>query len=254
MRTSNNGPTRQNASSERGAFDELRTELEDHCRKLLEPEIAIGRFGGPYCVGINEAGLSAHGWFGGLWSPTMADWFRPVISDRWNGQGPAFVLNEDHLIQMHGSFEDSRTLAATISAHEMAHVIQFPGLFGRMPSDTPSRFRDGTWFREEMARPQAESIPTRTTTEAHGPEFVRLALHVFSRMRALLGQRLPLSRLHDWAGLDLSPGEAYRDSLGSELKRLERVPLTIINKLPMPSGFQELWTRDHELVASVVTG
>ena len=252
--TSNTRPTRQDRNQEATTFNELRTELEGHCRKLLKPEIAIGRFGGPYCVGINEAGLSAHGWFAGLWSPTMGDWFRLVISDRWNGQGPAFVLNEDHLIQMHGSFEDSRTLAATISAHEMAHVIQFPGLFGRMSSDTPSSFRDGSWFREEMSRPQAESIPTRTTTEAHGPEFVRLALHVCHRMQALLGQRLPLSRLHDWAGLDLSPGEAYWDSLGGELKRFGQIPLTVIAKLPLPIGFQELWARDHESVANVVTG
>ena len=105
-----------------------------------------------------------------------------------------------------------------------------------------------------MARPQAESIPTKTSVESHGPEFVRLAMHVFHRMQALVGHRLPLSRLHDWAGLDLSPGEAYRDSLGSELKRLERVPLTVIAKLPLPIGFQELWARDHESVANVVTG
>ena len=163
-------------------------------------------------------------------------------------------MNEDHLIQQHGSFEDSRTLAAAIACHELAHVIGFPGLFGRMPSDTPSSFRDGSWFRQEMSRPQAEAIPTKTSVEAHGPEFVRLALHVCHRMQALVGQRLPLSRLHDWSGLDLSPGEAYRDSLGGELKRFGQIPLTIINKLPMPSGFQELWTRDHELVASVVTG
>lgn len=251
--TSRATTTRQDASQEATTFNGLRTELEGHCRQLLKPEIALGHFAGPYILSINEAGLSANGWFAGLWSPTMATWFRPVLSDRWIGDGPAFIVNEEHLLRMHGSFEDSRTLAAAIAAHELTHAIQFPGLFGRMPDDTPSHFRDGTWFREEMSRPQSESIPTRTRTEAHGPEFVRLALHVLYRMQAMVGRRLPLSRLHDWSGLDLSPGEAYRDSLGDELKRLEQIPLTVVNKLPLPVGFQELWTRDHESIANVVT-
>ncbi len=81
---------------------------------------------------------------------------------------------------------------------------------------------------------------------AHGPRFVRAALHLRHRA-GRHGVRVGPGLVFDARGRGLSHANAYRAALGDEPVRMARAAIRDVLATPLPEPFARLWADDVEV-------
>ncbi len=88
-----------------------------------------------------------------------------------------------------------------------------------------------------LARPE----PSATQAHGHGHDWMRAALHLHHRVRAIV----PLEALRiDTSSRGLSPAVHYRLCLARELDQLESLPVSAVLRTEPPAPFTALWRDD----------
>ncbi len=216
--------------------------LRKHCdglqaalAELIRPELDQHDRGGPHIVLGSETGLSCDGTFYGLTSPKMGLWLRDEIPNWQNG--PAMLLDDSLIFtDCGGDVESAELVCNAVAAHELSHCLLVPGLC-----------RDAGLAdeRERALFPLAVSESAADygvdfERLHHGPEFIRLAMHV--RWRMIQHDWLvPFCDIADWPRYGSHPGERYRMALKDEFRRLQDLPLSEITSIPARDEFAKLF-------------
>lgn len=159
---------------------------------------------------------------------------RTILGTRWRGPGPVIVINDVALREdFKPQYFDLGWLPTWL--HELAHLVVEPNLCRPMPA---AKRLNTAALVEMISRPvsEAESLPNLLH---HGPDFIRVGLHLAYRASRLLGHRLNVRRI---TGSPRAP--RYEHALGEELERYAHRPLSFIQKIPASERFQSLWLDD----------
>lgn len=96
-------------------------------------------------------------------------------------------------------------------------------------------------FRQQVSEDSQNPETQRPTLDGHGPEFVRLALHLATRAAAY---GVTDRDVFDAERYGLSPTSAYSATLAREPEKMARWPVSRILSTPAPPEFTTLWTAD----------
>ena len=176
---------------------------------------------------------------------------QPHLGPRNRGPGPAMVVDETFLGRhtralAHGRFVRRRVLAGQIFlgvvAHEVAHVTE-TGWTHELdsPSASTAEIAEITTVAL-LAQPPVTSVERPIPFLNHDAGFVRLMLHVHTRLQTALGIRFEPCFDGDVYGMS-SVGK-YQSRLSDEPERLAHMPLTEIGDVQPPEAFAELWRAD----------
>lgn len=221
-------------------------ELQTALAELIRPELEQHKRGGPFIVLGSETGLQCCGEFHGLTSRKMAFWLRDEIPNWQNG--PAWLVNDQQILSdCGGRFESAALVLNAVSCHELSHCLLVPKLCGDYePADERGKELFPLIVCDTKPAAQYEIDNDQSL---HGPEFIRMALHVRFRM-IQRGGLVPFSDLMDWPRYCGHPGEWCRMSLADEFKRLECLPLSAISHIPPPDDFLKLFEDSAALAES----
>jgi hypothetical protein len=176
---------------------------------------------------------------GGFTSLGLARRLRPVVGDRWRGEGFACVVCEDRY----------QTAAERIGVvlHEYCHHVEYAWVarLGLGPGADQIIARAAESFRLPAAEPVSLDTGTAPPWIFHRPDpFIRLACHVAFRTLYDAGGRLAFL----WGGgaaeivgptYGLSPVPIYDRLLAAEVRGRLREPLSSIVQTPPPPEFAE---------------
>ena len=218
-------------------FREIRDRIEKEFADMLGPDLKANAARAVYVVLMSETAiLSADADFSGLHEPAMAGWFRDTISPRWKGLGPTFLLHDLHIAE---SGDTAHDLFVGTAIHELAHVINFPGLYSRDSESDAQPLPDG-FVNVVVTSP---GLDNQSTRHGHGVAWLRLCIHLTHRMQAR-GWDIALPFVVDREHYGYSSTSCYRRALGDEPARLAEVPLTTITSIDPPKLFSDLWIAD----------
>jgi hypothetical protein len=185
---------------------------------------------------------------------------KPAIGERWQGRGPAILLNDQSLWRLACQrAEKCLTPAASarlffahqicpaVALHEFGHVCDDG--FTRPEVMTPERYAAKLLpeFRSFLA--SAEVTPLERPDLHHGATWIRCTLHlihraVLARPFSSLGLELHFVTLVT-EGYRLSPTWKYEAALGDEPERLAGLSFAEIVKMPPPEQFTALFSSDQ---------
>lgn len=186
----------------------------------------------------------------GYTTPSLDLYLRDHIGKRWQGRGPCMVINDIALLaDVHPEDLEDITLGTIV--HELAHVLDHPRLYEDRPNVEPAKLKfESLVLADAITRPRpaAKVLPYH----GHGASFIRIALHL--RHRAWQhGIHLLANELCGGSRYGLSPGSAYKGTLGNEPRRLAHLTFNQIVAIEPPAEFTKLWADDvvaHELSLS----
>ncbi len=213
-----------------------RDALASEFAELIHPELRRFDRGGPFIILASETGLECCGDFYGMTSPKMASWLCDEIPTRQNG--PAMLMNDSQILtDCGGCFETAMGILTAVACHELTHCLQVPGL---CDDATPVSW-EPTAFRRFAGTPS----PITKTEELrerpqHGPEFIRLTLHIRHRLQER-GWRVPLGELLQWSRFAYVQPEWHCDALKEDFERCIELPLSLVPEIPEPLAFRELF-------------
>lgn len=186
----------------------------------------------------------------GYTSPRLDLYLRTVIGPRWRGRGPCVVVNDLVLREDCGEFWEPFFLATFL--HELAHVVERPEPAPVSVPTEPQRLRfEALVLADATARPVArpdDVRPVAAFDPAHGPRFLRAALHLRHRA-ARHGVRVGPGLVFDARSRGLSRVNAYRAALGDEPVRMARAAIRDVLAAPSPEPFARLWADDLEALS-----
>ncbi|MCX7386566.1 MAG: hypothetical protein NTX48_07860 [Planctomycetales bacterium] len=224
--------------------------LQNALAELIRPELDQHKRGGPFIILASETGLKCDGYFYGLTSDKMAIWLRDEIRDWRNG--PAMLLNDAKILaDCVGYVPAALAVITSLAVHELAHCLAVPKLCGDAePVD--ARFKVLFPLMAADAKPtwQHEIDYDRV---AHDREFIRLALHIRSRM-IQRGWFVPLYDLLDWDHYANRGAQQYLATLAEDFLQCADKPLSEINQVKAPAEFLKLFNKDDSNVESEVVG
>lgn len=168
----------------------------------------------------------------------------------YRGRGPCMVINDLALLaDVYPEDLEEITLGTII--HELAHILDRPALYEERPNVEPAKLKfESLVLADAIARPRPTvKVPPY---HGHGASFIRIVLHL--RHRALRHQiNLLANELCGGQRNGLSPGTAYKGTLGDEPRRLAYLTFAQIAAIKPPAEFTKLWDDDvvaHELSLS----
>lgn len=205
---------------------------------ILAPELRQFRRCGPFIVLASETRLECCGDFYGMTSPRMAGWFHDEIG---GGNGPAMLVNDRQILaDCSGCFETAAGVLSAVCVHETAHILQVPGLCDdrRAASWEPEAFK-------RLAESPAPVTPAEDLRERpqHGPEFIRLALHIRHRLLER-GWSVPIAELLEWDRFSYVAPEWHVDALRDDFRRCQKMPLGEVLETVGPLEFHKLFDPD----------
>lgn len=165
--------------------------------------------------------------------------------DRTPVAGPraGVVVNDLVLREDCGEFWEPFFLATFL--HELAHVVERPEPAPVSVPMEPQRLRfEALVLADATARPVAVRVAP-VVDPAHGPRFVRAALHLRHRA-GRHGVRVGPGLVFDARGRGLSHANAYRAALGDEPVRMAHAAIRDVLAAPLPEPFARLWADDVE--------
>lgn len=216
----------------------------------IAPELARHPF---YVVRSDDDGLppeyrlyGCHGLHAPFLDVALSGWLRD--RGRWQGRGPAVLLNVEALkaeaVRDVGADQDLadellRGRVYAVFAHELAHVAELGvDLWEFTNLDAASRHA-GQVVRCFAADDYAPAVEP---WHGHNAVWLRLLGHVVYRAERLLDQRLPTWWVCGDYGLTSFVG--YRATLDDEPERMANEPLDTIRDTAPPRSFIELWRQD----------
>lgn len=200
-----------------------------------------------YVVGISETGLnpcrgSRHG-FVGLSSPFLHRLVKDDIRGRWQGSGPAVIVDDVELCDFSPHFGDIADRLAGVVCHEFSHNLDSPILFAPddyLPEDPDGRSK--SFFVRSVEQPDKfyASDYAPSVRDGHGASWLRLVCHVGHRMQDA-GYQIWWPMAVDHHFYQISPAVQYYRDLGDEPKHLAQVPLRELKNHPIPPKFLARW-------------
>ena len=164
----------------------------------------------------------------------MGLWLRDEIPNWQNG--PAMLLDDSLIFtDCGGDVESAELVCNAVAAHELSHCLLVPGLCGDAGLADE---RERALFPLAVSEPAAD-YGVDFERLHHGPEFIRLAMHVRWRL-IQRGWLVPFCDLMSW-DRGIHAGESYRRVLRDEFGSLACVPLSEITSIPAPDEFVKLF-------------
>lgn len=198
------------------------------------PESALGEFGSgsTNCYGYTTSSLDLY--------------LRPLLGKRWQGRGPAMVINDALIAGDASDQQDLEIVLRSVVLHELAHVLDRGELYRDRP-DLDADVDKLTWefavVVNAVYEPSVTSTPTRVPYLGHELGFIRMALHLGWRAEEL-GFEVSGYLVHGTAQYGLSHHCRYEIALGDEPERLRDLPLREIARRPAPKRLYEVWMGD----------
>ncbi len=173
-------------------------------------------------------------------SPCLDLYLREFIPN-WRGRGPCLVLN-DLAMQTDVHPEDWEGVVLANTVHELAHILDRPSLYRERRDAEPDRLKfEALVLADEVALPRPTVAPQPYA--GHGASFIRIALHLRHRAKAL-GVHLLANALCGGPRYGLSPASAYRAALGHEPAKMAHLTFREIAGIEPPTEFTNLWASD----------
>lgn len=225
-------------------WPELITAIEAAFLDIMRPDLLRAGVAGPYIVRASLVDVPPSvDWIGGT-NPYVSATYRDVIGERWQGLGPAAILNDTSIDEGRAEFfEDRIPLAVAIAAHELfGHTYQFG-----FCKDLPEKDRNevANLIKSNVQRPTEEVPPdvAEYRDSLHDWKFIRRVFHGAHRLERM-GWDCPRSQVLAWEWFGYSSPESYRATLGDEFERLESLSLSQITEIAPPRKFVELYLSD----------
>jgi hypothetical protein len=250
-------------------LDRLRDELESLCRQIAPRELSDRPI---YTVWSSSLVDVASGTVGGCVEPNLDLIARESIGDRWQGRGPAIMLNDHRLWYLAAKAESSREIGhldarikfrfeqicRAIAVHEFGHIAEDG--FSRPEVTAPERWMQKPLMQFKVFLRTTETVlpPKEKAADqkSHGAAFIRAALHVNHRAMKALDRSNPVAAMEllldrDFLTLDLeqyglSACFKYARALGDEPERMEAATFAEILARPAPAAFTELFNADDQ--------
>lgn len=211
-----------------------RDELERDLAMRIHPEMVSSDAARLYIVFASETEVHFCGNWLGATAPMMGSWLRPSLAGRWDGDGPALMLN-DLLVSC-------RNVAA-IAAHEVAHILAVDGLF-RSSDPIPSATESPDQQSLRMLTSAATVLENpQEANQGHDQNFVRVLLHL-RHWLILRGWNVPLNSMLDWKRFTGRRGSEFLEAIGDEPERFACLSLSKVLKIEPPAKFSALWNAD----------
>jgi hypothetical protein len=177
----------------------------------------------------------------GYTTPSLDLYLHDHIGDCWQGRGPCMVINDLALLaDVHPEDLEEITLGTIV--HELAHILDRPALYENRPNVEPAKLKfESLVLADTIIRPRP-TVPV-PPYYGHGASFIRIVLHL--RHRAWQhGVCLLAKELCGGQRYCLSPGSAYKGTLGDEPRRLAHLTFNQIAVIEPPADFTKLWADD----------
>lgn len=200
----------------------------------------------------------AWGLTGAVLDLSLKNWL--VSQSRWSGRGPAVILNDLTIrrdaLELAGGDESFaselyRDRMVATGLHELAHVLSRPSDLKIPPMEIESEVLSsaeaalsnyGKVTEAEVDEAEAELPPW---FGGHDAMFVRVLVHILSRVETITGQRIVTSLAFPGSRYELSLLEHYRRSLQKEISGFESwLTFDDLRKCDPPKAFCELWRSD----------
>ena len=238
--------------SRRQWADATRAETESLCRRLAAPDLS----GTPLYV-VNKSALPAEfrdGCTTGMTGAFIDVIARPAV-EQWEGRGVAAVIDDEWawhyaatLIGVCGNAahaELAREVYIAIALHELAH-LSVADFYRSVPNDPALAEAAVLNYRRSLA---GETPPNAGPGAVipfafHGWDFIRVALHLCHRAANQARVFVAWPDVIDHHAYRVSPPWKYRAALGREPQRMERVPISQVNRTRPPTAFARLWRSD----------
>jgi hypothetical protein len=229
----------------------LAAQAEALCRAVA-PDVATGPF---YVVLRSDLPPEYQGGDGGalaLTSRHLDLMLRPTLErqGRWRGRGPAILLDPAEIAAHSGRrIRAARrrvfpVVATGVVLHELAHIVNAGPRDDAEPDAGLVQFGRLVLAADLTGKIDATNGPDAVVPWlGHEWPFIRLALHLAHRADAL-GYDVTTVGVFDAEMYGLSPTYHYVAALGDEPERLADRPITMINRVPPPPAFSELWDAD----------
>ncbi len=208
---------------------EVAPELRDQPLYIVDASVFDGLLSGQCdCLGWAADGVVTH-----------YD-FRSCIGDEWRGPGPIICLRSDEIIEEWPG-EHFRVGVLNVLLHEISHVLPPASLPKNDCADLLDTPKIREWQRNK--RVEAESLPSPepgTPADWHGPQFVRVASHLWARS-TLAGWNIPSFNLFGGACWYISQAPHFVAALLAEIVTMRTACFGEIVSRPPPEAFTELW-------------
>lgn len=225
--------------------------LEADLACIIRHELEAAGARAVYVQSASECGIefftAPNGGVIGATSASMATWLRSNIGNRWRGNGPAMLINLEMCRELAGVYEPAQySIAREVACHELTHIVLRPELFRRTKTSPLRRQFDRVVFTSGVEAPD-----TTTQRDDHGPEFVRIVLHIAERLRRL-GRTVNHTHLLDWGTCcPARPMECER-TLFPEIDGLIDLPLSEVAALAAPGAYLDLWNQHPSPTSAAV--
>ena len=223
---------------------ELRDRLETEFSDLLAVDLKALGASQVHIVLVSDTDLTTSGEFSGLHAPKIGLWLKSYIP-RWTGPAPAVLVDDGTIERDCGdSWHEMRDRFVAVATHEMAHVVDTPGLFARDDTNTDAPAEQMPPFIVEALRnKEAFYSGHRSPRFGHGVGWLRACCHLVFRMQQR-GWDVYLPSVIDTDFYAISSTSLYARALGDEPARLAHMPLTEVMASPPPRKFLRQWRRD----------
>ncbi|APZ96930.1 hypothetical protein [Fuerstiella marisgermanici] len=215
------------------SIQQIRNRLQTDLRRLIEHELEAENRAGPYILlAVADPGVTLDSDIRGITCPSMSEIYADSI-ENYQGPGPAMILQHDLPI---AEF-------TAVAVHELTHRLMAETLCNESPSQAYAEaarqcIGRSTWQDfGESDTVEAELLAAR---EAHGLPFIRMMIHVASRMD---WRRWPIDtfELLDWREVTNTPSFEFFETLRYECHALRNEPLSVVKALPPPAEFGSLF-------------
>ncbi len=215
----------------------LRNRLVPALKETLGPELRETGAAGCYVIYDFETDIRCDAGLGGLAARTLSVWLRSAIGDRWQGPGPACLVNTSALM----GWQDLEREIVTVVSHEVGHWLDwYPAMFVADVTEKVKRENKAAAESAPENWPEYQGMPAWF---GHDINFIRHAHHVAYRLHQRGFQSNPETLL-SYQYYGYRHWTAYHLAIADELERLRHLPLLAIQHTKPPAELSEIWNED----------
>jgi hypothetical protein len=192
--------------------------------------------------------------YAGVTAATLDLELKDLIGREWAGRGACLVVNDGHAREVCTGAGAADLFVRSVAVHELAHVLGRRTLTAPLPRMKPARLRQ---YAVEMAArdatppTDAADRPALPPPLMHGPQFMRLAMHLWRRAGGWKSYLDPRLINGGYQRPGYSGDRAVLDALGAEPEVMRMAPLAEVLALPLPPALTALWRRDAGIADAV---